>query len=701
MSEERRNRFRQLGRRAGLSDRALDAVDHGVDRIRDHWFGKSEDERSSTEPLVGVDRIAEFAWATVQVLRGQARGSASVDEILELVAKELEIPPNAPERQRDPNKAESPYEYGIRHARNALIHQAKAIHHPQGSQYLRLTPRGREISQSTVKESVEKNEKELPSRQRSGEDLAEQKWQYKHKDWAWETLKAIQYLQTHNITEVGYLNGAISSQLAGQMALGPTALRDVWSRRNPEELEYKARCATMRAILQAMSLIERVEDPDSSATRWQILERGHEITEQEFREQLDSVNLDSLSREGNNRYRGNPELEQTMQKEIHLRTESMRNGLSARKTELENTQFADDASYYLCDRTLCSAVLRSIPVSNEQGEEGAHLSQKQIVESVIGNLSIPQSYLREKRPPWGPRKQRKQSLLEYRIEHVLRAMSTGQSGLIRDVGYERGVEETENNWRRTEYGNNQTLDLTSSTDHVWQNLEPYFETHSYAAWRTQPWHERLTEAMTKQWSDKDGNLNGKPFEHFVADLLDKEHDLSSGGIEVTGGFLDHAGVDIIAYQQQMTQRDVGGTHINRPEIRGLLFMQVKLYLGRVVEPGVPSKTFGIAARLRSQAKRNRETEVAGARLIVFGDLSRDAEWEFWVTKAAWGALEREEIQSRCQLELPQWEIWDGATVFSKIEEHKLGIQMDDSGVISPDSNYLRECLTRSEAHTNK
>lgn len=875
MSEERRNRFRQLGRRAGLSDRALDAVDHGVDRIRDHWFGKSEDERSNTEPLVGVDRIAEFAWATVQVLRGQAGGSASVDEILELVAKELEIPPNAPERQQDPSKAESPYMYGMRRARLALIHQAKAIHNQPASQYPRLTPLGRKISQSTVKEKVEKNEKKLlswqgndPAQQqkdvpvrRSGEELYDriakcawatievlretnggrasaskvneevaeklfikeadlrrhpptresnheyemryarnglekhsgtievsgpkndrdisylpimqieltdrgkiveqdtlsqdikenarsrrrpigkqghsQEWQYKEKDWAWATLQAIRSL-SNGTSEEWHINNAISSELAEELGLSRAARETVWHAWNDHMLEYKARCATMRAILGALNLIER-----GQTGKWRLLEKGAEITESELRESLDHFDYDSLGKAGNNSYRGNPELEQINCKEKSLvlvpaRDERNEQAADApvksdsnadvsrsshdRKTPTQPTEFR------LENQQLCSEVLMSLST-----EDSDSLTKKQIEDSVLERLSLkglvmPSSYkLSDTSPPWGA-KPEKRSLFQYRLEHALRAMSSGRFALIREEGFITPKERDK--WTRTTYGREHT---TVDADSVWENLYPYFEVHSYEDWekdaerwghlapgagrdRTDSGLMQLKDIMLKRRrKDKDGNPgnpDGTPFEHLVRDLLIKEHGLADKAVTIASGYLDRTGIDLVVEQEQQGEWtagpgkvDMAGFQTGEPRlmIPAIYLAQVKQYWSSDVETGVPSKVFAFAARMRNAGLRGDYIQnsdgnvmearyILGARLIILGDLSRDAEWEFWTTKEAWELADTETKMTRGEstTEYPplQWDFWDGATVLRKMVEHGIGVKEEADGWYSPDREYL-------------
>ena len=668
---------------------------------------------------------------TVQVLREQAAGSASEKETLELVAKKLEISPNAPERQRKSPEPRSPYEYGMRRGHNALIHQAKAILRDRHG--LQLTSLGREISESTVKEKVEKNEKEHSPRQ-SG-NAEEDEWQYDPQEWAWATLQAIRSLQD-GTSEEWHPNNAISSELARGMRLSRTVREELLTtRQNSRELEYKARCATMRDILDELGLIEQ----EQTTKQWRLLEAGAEATEQDLRDSLDRFDFNSLPKKGNGSYRGNPKLERITEKENLMPARNERNEQAAvAPAKSDSTTNANRSShdhsapfqhteFRLTDQQLCSVVLDLMPKSEDDSITKDELERDVLAQLALDGLNVPESYTRPyTAPPWG--KEPNRSLFRYRLEHALRAMSFGRFALIRELGFRTSKQRDK--WTCTAHGREQATV-------TWNNLEPYFKVHSYEDWENdaERWghlapnakgnHPNselilLRDIMLKRKRDK-GNIDGTPFEHLVRDLLVKEHGLEDGAVTIASGHLDRAGVDlgveqlILVKRPEQTERaetmiDMHGYSARGPreiiEIPTTYFVQVKQYWSGEVDTGVPSKTFAFAARMRGAALRGdyiskeHRTDghyILGARLVILGDLSRDAELEFWTTKEAWDLLDAQALDAQVKaahgesaIEYPslQWDLWDGAMVLRKMVEHSIGVEIDGNGRVSADKEYL-------------
>lgn len=657
-----------------------------------------QDQLFSSAPKIVAVGIPEYAWEIVQVLRKSDQGGASIDEIHELVAEELGISRQAFESQtEEPTEGkETSHQYRMRRALNSLLYEAKAIRKdPVNPENRQLTVLGRTISQATVIEKAEKSERERPSQPRY--DEFQSGWSYDHRLWAWRTLEAIRDIQHSGVSGNRATNGNITSRVVEKFALGPKA-RKVESKLNAREMEYAARCATMRVMLNEIRLIKR----DAGQPDWQLLPLGENIEPQEFEARLKSADLNSPTAkiQANSQYRGNPDLEQVMDLEkseysgqivVDRRISSQdTNGIS---NDQHDHHAQHDSVFHLTDRDLCAAVLRIIPDS----EDGAYMEQKAIVAEVVDEMKIPDSYLQEERPPWGTKEERKsiRNLLEYRIELALRAMSIGQSGLVRDGGLDHP--DNGNRWFRTARSRHQTLDESPQGEYLWKTIEPFFAMHSYEDWHTEDWHKEFEQTLI----DLSGR-DGTPFEHLVKMLLQKEQEIMSGekDVIVQGGYLDHAGIDITAKIAEPSSTSdskflLGKMAFPEPEtqILGVLLVQVKRSTRMQVGAGVPSKTFGFAARLRSQAYRGElGYNVVGARLVIFGDLTRDAEWEFWTTKAAWEALEREENDRNKESGTPQpdlrWDLWDGATVLRKIEEHKIGVRVDNDGQFSVDEAFL-------------
>ncbi len=126
-------------------------------------------------------------------------------------------------------------------------------------------------------------------------------WQYDYRAWCWETLSVLRTLES--------IKGPVSSKvlretLADRLGLTQSA-REVISRRNSNEKEYSARCATMRDLLVRMKLIERLP-----GIYWHVLPAGLVAKNDDNFDRLAHTHAHDLGGSPNATYRGNPDLEQ-------------------------------------------------------------------------------------------------------------------------------------------------------------------------------------------------------------------------------------------------------------------------------------------------------------------------------------------------------------------------------------------------------
>ena len=126
-------------------------------------------------------------------------------------------------------------------------------------------------------------------------------WQYDYRAWCWETLSVLRTLES--------IKGPVSSKvlretLADRFGLTQSA-REVISRRNSNEKEYSARCATMRDLLVRMKLIERLP-----GIYWHVLPAGLVAKNDDDFDRLTHTHAHDLGGSPNATYRGNPDLEQ-------------------------------------------------------------------------------------------------------------------------------------------------------------------------------------------------------------------------------------------------------------------------------------------------------------------------------------------------------------------------------------------------------
>lgn len=350
------------------------------------------------------------------------------------------------------------------------------------------------------------------------------------------------------------------------------------------------------------------------------------------------------------------------------------------------------------DIELCVAVLNSLPT---QVDGRNSLSEREIVDSVVERLEIPASYLERRMPPWAQearwaqdlkKEERTPTLFAYRMEHVFRALSIEQVGLIRDVGLDSDEQDS---WSLTEHGRSAVSSdefQSGNFRYIEEGVHDYFRMHHYMGWQTEDWMEHVVNVF----NDMGGELGGVAFELLTKALIEKQRDVDHATVQSSNSYLDNAGVDIVVF---MHADSAGGRLLGG--MGGLatttLLVQCKRYFKNEIPPDAASKLFATTAWLRGQAARGELLyDVAGARLAFLGDLSREATWTFWALKSAWDAMEEAArgagisgSPGRKQPDLT-WEIWDGQRIFQLMKEHRVGVAVDADGTVIVDEQYLRD-----------
>ena len=527
-------------------------------------------------------------------------------------------------------------------------------------------------------------------------------WAYDHRKWCWLTLEVMRDL-SQDVVDEEIPNGTISGALADRLQLSPAA-RNVRSSQNPAEKEYTARCATMRELLAEIELIER---GGKSAT-WRILPKGEDVSEDDLTALIEDTNVDVLSG-ANGAYRGNDELEAVIAQgdtsrvgqapAIAVRSEEDRaadaaGSDSARATGSPPDVFGDHG---LSDVQLCVAILESLPT-----EEGEFLRHSSLVDAVRDKLAVSATYSGLPAPHWVgyDSKRKSTTLLEYRIEHVVRALSIERSGLIRDGGLD--FHDAGDMWFLTARGR-RVVQGDDVAGQVARMTAEYFAAHDYANWTGDDWKGEVIDIL---WESKG---DGTGFEHLVAALLAAQQDIERADVQPPGRYLDSMGVDVVAKVRQghrPAQVQVGTVSVETGQRAAVLLVQCKRYRSQQISPDAASKLFGFTARLRDQATRGDvQYDVAGGLIAFFGDLTRDATWTFWALRAAWGALGVVEADRRDQTgQEPEarrqpnvhWETWDGQRIFALMKEHQIGVDVADSGEVTVDREYLRSLLRGGE-----
>ena len=363
------------------------------------------------------------------------------------------------------------------------------------------------------------------------------------------------------------------------------------------------------------------------------------------------------------------------------------------------------------DVDLCVATLESLA---EEGNERQSFTEQEIGDKVVERLSIPPAYIDQPLPPWAEgslwandlAKSRAQdgdgngkyrpTLLDYRLEHVFRALSIEQTSWIRDAGL---TSREQHAWTLTGQG----LEIVHSDnfrnrqfDVISDGVDAYFQMHRYADWQHEQW---MTDAVNV-FDAMGSSAGGVAFEYLMQDLI-QAGDVENGtsvhaAVEPPNSYLDRAGVDIVV-------RYFGGRLSGFGEGSALL-VQCKRHFVHEIPPDAASKLFATTAWLRGQAERRAfSMAVLGARVAFLGDLSREATWTFWALKSAWSAIEgATTVKTAAADALPGheqrsliWEIWDGRKVFDLMYEHEIGVRVSDDGVVSVDEEYLRSLPERA------
>ena len=339
----------------------------------------------------------------------------------------------------------------------------------------------------------------------------------------------------------------------------------------------------------------------------------------------------------------------------------------------------------LDDVDLCIAILRTL----EKAFDGPAPSFEDIKKELLNEATIPVEYNETPPPPWvqrikrsGDRSARRfDSLLEFRLDHALRAMSLHRTGLIRSAE----IASEGHHWNLTRAG----YEILRKTDNdgkrqLAKQTEDYFDIHSYGSWRTAEWIVEFMDHLTALGKD------GMVFEQLCLELLSKVHPDSKVEQSAPNGWLDSNAVDHLVTTIQ--DLDDEQQAMNRPDSK-LLLVQCKRWEANEVDAGQIAKLFASAARFRAQAYNNRElSDIEGARFIYLGSLSHDATWIYWALRDAWEKLD-EPASTSGQVENSQpsllWELWDGAKLFDLIKEHQLGVHVDrSSNAVSIDDAFF-------------
>ena len=378
-----------------------------------------------------------------------------------------------------------------------------------------------------------------------------------------------------------------------------------------------------------------------------------------------------------------------------------------------------DREIIVSDLDLCVATLLALP--RDLDRENHPPRERDIIGEVANRLDIPGSWLDENSAgPWVAngawarmvkRRKRVAHLLAYRIEHVFRALSVEQAGLIRDVAVNEG---DVGRWALTEKGLAVVqLGLLEGENagqvlgKRYDAIPEYFGMHA-TAWRAEDagWVRAVVErfrGMTTVAPEPGGRkmegreVRGRAFELLIADLIEDLDGVSSVEIQDSNEYLDKAGVDLV-------EKSEGQLMGGRPTA---MLIQCKYNPLADVQSDAASKLFATTVWLRTLSQRKELAyEVAGARLVFIGDLSREATWTFWALKAVvepMSAAGREadinndDVESDGTPKNLVWEVWDSWKVFQLMKEHKIGVRVDqgsDGELVELDEGYFEKLESR-------
>lgn len=372
-------------------------------------------------------------------------------------------------------------------------------------------------------------------------------------------------------------------------------------------------------------------------------------------------------------------------------------------------------STIVSDLDLCVAVLQTLP--SDPDREDHPLEEREIVDLVAERLNLSHDYVNSPIPPWAVhgswaamvrRSGREPRLLAYRIEHVFRALSIEQVGLIRDVAI---TDKGEGRWALTAVGSvvarsamlDQLDGFREIAEKEYHGIHRYFEMHSYANWHDVQEQEQWIGDVVDQLNFLDepnrrraSRLGGAAFEFLVAALMEK---MQLGQVEPqkANDYLDRAGVDLVV-------EELTGDAVSRRIT--MLLVQCKRFFTGEIPSDAASKLFATTAWLKAQLRRDSSSQrVSGARLVFLGDLSREATWTFWALKAAWDVMEREgrpaagsgrDVGPDEQQPELVWDIWDGQKVVRLMREYAVGVEVDDDGVPQVDAKFFDDLRERVE-----
>lgn len=376
------------------------------------------------------------------------------------------------------------------------------------------------------------------------------------------------------------------------------------------------------------------------------------------------------------------------------------------------------------DVDLCFAVLDSLA---DEAAKTESLSEGDLVERVVARLDIPPSYLDKPLPPWTTasdkdsnqwvaglrRAGRDPKLIDYRMEHVFRALSIEQVGLIRDEGL-ASSQASQNRWSLTDSATKALLSARSTKTegnqpHVLPDaVSDYFRMHSYEGWHAENWMKGVIDEFWKMG----GTVGGVAFESLTKALVEAHPAFSEATLQMHDGYLDRAGVDIVAHIRADATNDEGrgwATAFNSKRLA--LLVQCKRHLWVDIPPDAASKLFATTAWLRGQALLGHFNDgISGALLVFFGDLSREATWTVWALKAAWDSMEEAKrahagTSTGTQPNIPlTWEIWDSRAVFQLMKEHEIGVSVDNTSggeTVTLDEHYFSKLANEAEASIAK
>ena len=370
------------------------------------------------------------------------------------------------------------------------------------------------------------------------------------------------------------------------------------------------------------------------------------------------------------------------------------------------------------DIDLCVATLLALP--RDPNRENHPPRERDIIDEVASKLDIPESWMqKDSAGPWVASggwakmvkaRKRVAHLLAYRVEHVFRALSIEQVGLIHDVAVNEG---NVGRWALTDRGLGAVqvgvLEQEDAGQILRKNsaIPEYFRMHS-TTWRAEDagWVHKVLKRF-RDMSDigpepgvskmEAKEVRGRAFELLIRDLSAALDEVSSVEVQDSNEYLDRAGVDLVVKSLQVGMRE-------RPTAT---LVQCKYAPVADVTADAASKLFATTVWLRGLAQRKEIMyEVTGARVVFMGDLSREATWTFWALKAAWesmtaasheGDTGSDDAESNGTAANLVWEVWDSWKVFQLMKEHKIGVRVDQSSggeLVDLDEDYFKKLENR-------